>query len=71
MSENVGAVRTPAGLARAEGELAKMIEWADKSAFSSPEGFELYGMIQTASEIVRAACVRHENIGAHYMEEYE
>ena len=71
MSDNVGAVRTKTGLMRAAAEIDKMQNWADKSLLQSPAGFELYGMIVTASEVVRAASARDQNIGAHYMEEYE
>ena len=71
MSADVGAVRTREGLLHAETELARMLEWADESALQTTADFELYGMIETASEIVRAALARSENIGAHYMEEYD
>ena len=69
MSADVGAVRTKAGLAHAEAELARMLAWADESVLQTPADFELYGMIETATEIVRAASARRENIGAHYMED--
>ena len=69
MSADVGAVRTKAGLAHAEAELARMRDWADESILQSASEFELYGMIETASEIVRAASARRENVGAHYMED--
>lgn len=69
MSENVGAVRTRASLMHAQNELARMQDWADNSALQSPEAFELYGMIQAASAIVKAASARQENVGAHYVED--
>ncbi len=70
MSENVGAVRTQKGLLHAKNALECMREWMEKSALQTPEAWELYGMNQTAGEIVNAALARKESVGAHYIDEH-
>lgn len=67
MSTYVGAIRTEKGLAHAREELASMRSWIEKSAIHTVESCELYGMIQTAQEIVAAAEKRKESVGAHYV----
>ena len=71
MSENVGAVRTESSLAKAHGEIARMAAWIAQSVLDTPTTFGLYSMIEIADEIVCAAMQRKQNIGAHYMEDYD
>ena len=71
MSENVGAVRNEKGLLSAKAEIERLAAWMNESQMNNPVTFGLYSMIEVADEVVSAALLRRENVGAHYREDYD
>lgn len=68
MTENLNAVRTPSGMAKAKDYVDKLLAELDMSSISTKRGYELYSLSTAAKFITDGALAREKSVGAHYVE---
>ena len=71
MSKYMGAIKTHSGMEKADQEVSRMMDEISRCALHSQEEYELYSMLEVATEMIAAARARKTSVGAHYLADEE